>query len=101
MITEIEKAYLDAVETSINLLVPWYLMAAYAYYEEDNPIMSDQTFDKCAKKLLNNWEQIEHMHKHYLNKDMLYAGTYIGEYPSRVEHAVGALRGAYNDKQKR
>ena len=28
-------------DKNINLMVPWYLMAAYAYYKEDDPILSD------------------------------------------------------------
>ena len=41
-----------------------YLMAAYAYYVEDDPIMSDWHFDMLAKYLLENYDTIEHQHKH-------------------------------------
>ena len=72
---------------SLNLLVPYYIMMSYRYYEKDDPIVSDSLFDKTAKKLLEQWDKISHRHKSYLNKDMLEAGTYSGEYPSI---AVGA-----------
>ena len=66
-----------------------YLMCAYAYYELDNPLISDTEFDLLAKDILNNWDNIEHMHKYLLTKDMLVAGTYLGEYPNMVKGAVG------------
>lgn len=70
-----------------NLLVPYYIMMAYRYYVKDDPIVSDSLFDKTAKKLLKVWDQIDHYHKDYLNKDMLEAGTYIGDYPAIAEGA--------------
>jgi len=73
--------------SEFNLLVPYYLMMAYRYYEKDDPIVSDNLFDSTAKKLLSEWENISHYHKEYLNTDMLEAGTYIGEYPSIVSGA--------------
>ena len=66
-----------------------YLMCAYAYYELDNPLIEDFEFDALAKEILNNWDNIEHMHKYLLTKDMLVAGTYLGEYPNMVKGAVG------------
>ena len=30
---------LDVIDSNINMTVPWYLMAAYAYYVEDDPIL--------------------------------------------------------------
>ena len=30
---------LDVVDNNPNMLVPWYIMAAYAYYEKDDPIL--------------------------------------------------------------
>ena len=72
---------------NMNVLIPYYLMMAYRYYEKDDPIVSDSLFDKTAKKLLDNWENVSHRHKSYLNKDMLEAGTFIGQYPSIVPDA--------------
>ena len=64
-------------------------MCAYAYYELDQPLISDTEFDMLAKEILDNWDNIEHMHKYLLTKDMLVAGTYLGEYPNMVKGAVG------------
>jgi hypothetical protein len=95
-IREIEKACTDICDDSINMYIPWYLMAAYAYYEEDSPIISDRLFDLIAKRILENWDQIEHIHKSYLTKDMLQAGTYIGEYPTRIKGALNDVRLSYD-----
>ena len=64
-------------------------MCAYAYYELDKTLISDTEFDMLAKEILDNWDNIEHMHKYLLTKDMLVAGTYLGEYPNMVKGAVG------------
>ena len=88
-----DKACLDHIDENLNLTVPWYLMASYAYYVEDRPILSDSIFDRLAKIMLEHWDVIEHFHKDHLNEEMLEAGTYLGEYPTRVQWAVNALRG--------
>ena len=77
---------------NINMMVPWYLMASYAYYKQDNPIFSDSFFDNMAKTMLQCWDSIEHYHKMYISKNDLEAGTYLGAYPSRVEGALRSLR---------
>ena len=69
-----------------------YLMGAYAYYVEDDPIMSDWDFDLLAKTLLDNYDSIEHPHKHLVTKDDLRAGTYLGEYPEIVKGALTNYR---------
>ena len=77
---------------NVNMMVPWYLMAAYAYYEQDTPILSDSFFDDLAKTLLAVWDDVEHCHKQYITTDMLNAGTYIGKYPGIVEGALEELK---------
>jgi NAD-dependent DNA ligase len=77
---------------NVNMMVPWYLMAAYAYYKQDDPILSDKFFDDMAKTMLDIWDEIEHFHKHLINKDDLAAGTYLGEYPERVKGGLEDLR---------
>lgn len=96
-----DKDCIDAIETNINMTVPWYLMAAYAYYVEDEPIISDSRFDRLAKIMLQNWDKIEHMHKECITVKDLEAGTFLGKYPSRIEGALKSFRGIYDGKQKR
>ena len=75
-----------------NMMVPWYLMASYAYYKEDDPILSDALFDDMGKKLLENWDTITHLHKEYITKDELVAGSFLGKYPSRIPDSLRELR---------
>jgi NAD-dependent DNA ligase len=82
----------DSIETDINLAVPWFLMAAYAYYVEDDPILTDAQYDRLVKKMINNWDKIQHRHKALISLDELKAGSYLGKYPSIVEGAVKQMR---------
>ena len=81
-------------DENINMMVPWYLMASYAYYEEDDAIFSDGFFDDMGKTMLACWDDIEHFHKEYITKGDLEAGTFLGKYPSRVKDGLASLRKA-------
>jgi hypothetical protein len=83
---------------NINMMVPWYLMASYAYYEEDDAIFSDGFFDDMGKTMLACWDDIEHFHKEYITKGDLEAGTFLGKYPSRVKGGLTSLRETYFTK---
>ena len=47
------------IEHNPNMMIPWYLMAAYAYYVEDDPILSDSYFDNLAKRMLEVWDDLK------------------------------------------
>ena len=85
-------------QENINMMVPWYIMASFAYYKQDNAILTDAFFDDMAKTMIAVWEDIEHYHKKYISLDTLEAGTYLGEYPSRAEGGLGSLREKYYTK---
>ena len=68
------------------------MMACYAYYVDDEPILEDVIFDRLTKKLLKVFDDVEHMHKELITKDMLEAGTYLGEYPPRIQYAVQDIK---------
>ena len=70
-----------------------YLMCSYAYYKLDKNLITDQQFDQLGKDILANYDNIEHMHKHLVTKEMLDAGTYLGEYPNIV---IGATHDYIN-----
>ena len=69
-----------------------YIMCAYAYYEEDNPLITDFEFDDLGKWILKNYNAIEHPHKHLVTKKDLEAGTYLGKYPNIIKAAVFSYR---------
>ena len=77
-----------------NVMVPWYVLASYAYYHLDQPVISDMAFDRLARRLLIDWKQTEHQHKHLISEDALRAGTMLlseDEYPSVAKDAAKAL----------
>ena len=78
------------IETlNINRLVPFYLMSSYLYYKEDRQVLTDEDFDRLAKRLLDNWDSVEHMHKHLISKEDLQAGTgYAIQYTQRIINAA-------------
>jgi len=71
-----------------NLLVPWYLIGCYAYYVLDDPVLSDDLFDRICFLLMEALDAIEidHMHAHLCDPEALQAGTgyQLKDYPSRV-----------------
>lgn len=77
---------------NVNMMVPYYLMASYAYYKEDDPIFTDAFYDTLAKNMLAQWDNITHYHKAVIDKDALAAGSFLGEYPSIIEGALKSLR---------
>lgn len=79
------------IDDNSNMMIPWYIMAAYAYYINDEPIISDSLFDQLAVDILMNWNFIDHYHKKLLSVDTLKAGTFLGTYPSIIEGAVQSL----------
>lgn len=63
-----------------------YLLASYCYYELDNPIMTDEEFDKLCKYILTNYDTLTHMHKHLVSIDNLKASSALGiEYPLVIQ----------------
>ena len=53
-------------------------MSSYLYYEQDKNVLEDTQFDYLCKKLYDNWDSVEHMHKHLIDKDNLKAGSGYG-----------------------
>lgn len=93
--TNIEKILKNRIRMKKNLCVPWYLMSSYAYYVEDNPIISDAVFDWLAKFTLKKFDKIEHRHKHLITEDELRAGTLLlsqEDYPSIVIGGLNSVR---------
>tara|TARA_B110000285_G_C15085902_1_gene596206 strand:+ start:107 stop:391 length:285 start_codon:yes stop_codon:yes gene_type:complete len=84
------------IEENKNMMIPWYLMASYAYYEESDPIFTDFYYDSIARRMIDEWKNIHHFHKHLISLDDLTAGCYIGRYPNRIINALKHLRTCTN-----
>jgi hypothetical protein len=65
----------NAIKGSINLAVPWYLSASFAYYKEDVSLMTDTYYDDICILLNERWDDITHRHKSLIERDALSAGT--------------------------
>lgn len=78
-----ERVCMEAIGRSRNMLIPWYLIASYAYYVLDRPVLSDATYDAICVMLDEEWDDLEHMHKWWIDRDDLSAGTRLStRYPS-------------------
>ena len=62
-------------EENENMLIPYYLMLSYLYYEQNVSLIDDAEFDKLCKTLLEKLDNLNHMHKHLVSKESLTAGT--------------------------
>lgn len=84
-----------AYQDNLNMLVPYYLMYSYLYYHHNVSLIEDHEYDRICKKILDEWDNIEHRHKSLINKDSLSAGTgYDLEYPLIVQNAALQLKGS-------
>lgn len=71
-------------------LVAHFLMASYLYYRYDTSVIPDSDFDSICKRLLEEWDQIEHPHKHLISRGDLEAGSgfALKDYPAMVQGAA-------------
>lgn len=84
-----------AISKSLNMYVPWFMMASYLYYIHDLKLISDDLYDSMAKTMLENWDVIEHQHKRFITKEDLAAGTLYAlrdaDYPNLVKGSASHL----------
>ena len=79
-------------ETNPNMLIPYYLMFSYLYYEKDISLIDDTEFDLLCKNLLEKYDSLKHMHKHLVNKESLTAGTgYDIKYTNMIKSSAMRL----------
>lgn len=63
-------------KTNPSSVLAWILMSSYAYYIQDDPILSDGCFDKMCKYALDNYDKLKHRHvERFITKEALRAGT--------------------------
>ena len=83
--------------TSLGQLCAFFLVHSYLYYNVNMSLLDDAVFDYLCRRLYENFEQFEHMHKHLLDKEALQAGTgfYLKtkDYPRIVRSIAGQLIG--------
>ena len=80
-------------EKNPNMLVPYYLMFSYLYYEKNISLIEDTEFDKLCQTLLEKYDNVEHMHKHLVSKEALTAGTgYDIVYTNMIKNSAMQLK---------
>ena len=90
-----DKVCLDITSRNPNMLIPWILMASYGYYHLDRCLISDGLYDILCREALLKWDEIDHVHKSYLTKDHLIAGSLYTlkerDYPHLVKDTTAYL----------
>jgi hypothetical protein len=83
------------IEEHPNLLVAYYLICSYLYYHRDISIISDGLYDEICDTLRVHWDDVEHPHKHLIDRGALSSGSgyYLPEnsFPGMTRAAACAL----------
>lgn len=78
-----------------NSVISWVLMASYSYYCLDTPLLSDEVFDKMMSWIGDNYDNLEHRHKHLISKEDCIAGSLysigVMGYPNIVKNSAEGL----------
>ena len=75
-----------------NMLIPYYLMLSYLYYEKNISLIEDTEFDTMCKTLLEKLDGLTHMHKDLVKKESLTAGTgYDIKYTNMIKDSAMKL----------
>ena len=81
-----------------NMLIPYYLMFSYLYYEKNISLIEDGEFDDMCKTLLEKLDSLTHMHKHLIKKESLTAGTgYDIKYTNLIKDSAMRLRNTWKN----
>ena len=81
-----------------NMLIPYYLMFSYLYYEKNISLIDDAEFDGMCKTLLDKLDTLTHMHKHLIKKQSLTAGTgYDIKYTNLIKDSAMRLRNTWKN----
>ena len=85
-------------EQNENMLIPYYLMFSYLYYEKNISLIDDAEFDGMCKTLLDKLDTLTHMHKHLIKKESLTAGTgYDIKYTNLIKDSAMRLRSTWKN----
>lgn len=84
----------EAWQVCPSKMVSWYFAASYAYYELDDPILSDGVFDELCRRLLEQYDTIEHPHLDMVEREALKSGTgfQLTNWPVRAIRTAQALQ---------
>lgn len=80
-----------------NMLIPWFLMACYAYDLLGEPLLTDSFFDEMSETMNMVFPALDHAHKHLITWDEnttkgSSSQVAWGSLPDRIGRAVAFLR---------
>ena len=70
-----DEAVRDCFKKNKNSCVSFWLVCSYCYYIRHESLMSDEAFDKMSRWMFDNYDKLEHNHKHLITKEMLSVGS--------------------------
>lgn len=81
------------VDENAEMLIPWVLMSAYAYYQLSVPLVEDHVYDEWCKRLSRVWWRVSHRHKHLITFSQPTVGVLLKEedYPEITKSATHRL----------
>ena len=80
-------------EQNENMLIPYYLMFSYLYYEKNISLIEDTEFEQMCKSLFEKLDGLTHLHKHLVKKENLTAGTgYDIKYTNMIKDSAMELQ---------
>lgn len=76
-----------------------YMVTSFLYYQRSKSVTTDSDFDRLCVELYENYADLEHQHKHLVDRGQLRAGTgYDIDYPMLVRHAAEHLLSHYAER---
>lgn len=84
-----DNACRECFKINKSSTVSWFLSSSYCYYVHDESILSDTTYDRMCKWMLDNYDSIDHHHKHLVTKEDLLAASGFAikreDYPTVIQ----------------
>lgn len=76
-----------------------FMVSSYLYYHMNRSIIPDTDYDRLAVELLEGYDRVSHIHKKYVTRRMLEAGTAysIKSYPRMVVGAALRMLEEYQE----
>lgn len=73
------------------------MVSSYLYYHLNRSLIPDTDYDRLATELLAGYDDFDHIHKKFVTRGMLRAGTAfsITTYPLMVQHAASHVLSTY------
>jgi hypothetical protein len=65
----------------------WYMMAGYAYYQKQRPIISDECFTELETYIIANWDEIRHPSKTLFKREEVAKGSALVDF-SKISYLL-------------